>query len=539
LPAGTQTLRVDIAANDNYNAASATAEVTVAKAPLDVAVWTNGRYYYDPPRIYPADEVFGAMQGDFFNISFSTTAGANAPAGAYQLVPIFNDPGNVLRNYAINYANLAFTVYNPPIVLTDVQPLSAVRGSGNVTIVLRAAECAPFDPTLCSFGFVPESSVKWNSTSVATTFVSRTELRAVVPASFLTTHGVAYLTVGSPDPFAGGPVVKEFFITDAPTAVTTAATGSSAGDGPLMLETGSMGESEPNTLFIESDATGVGTVTIATYATNPAAAFAGADHFFDVFVAPGNTFTALTIRTCNVGSARQVFWHAATGWQPASHQVFSDATAESPACITVTVNNVDTSPAIADLSGTYFGVSNAPPVAPPDGRMFGRGHVNDGRLHHHFVFRALQRGSLDTARLEYWARTLKSGRHEDDIDDDAYSAETGGEPDSSYRRGRRVATNTFEATRIDSVAFLDDPGFKPHRGKDKRPPSVDTVTITGAGNWKGLAGYTFEARATDQGEPGRHRDLFSIVIKDARGIVVASVSSELDGGNVQSTRLRK
>ena len=64
-----------------------------------------------------------------------------------------------------------------------------------------------------------------------------------------------------------------------------------------------------------------------------------------------------------------------------------------------------------------------------------------------------------------------------------------------------------------------------------------SVRFSGTGNWNGLPGYTFEASATDNGEPGRNRDLFSLVVKDARGAIVANVSGDLDGGNVQFTRL--
>ena len=51
-------------------------------------------------------------------------------------------------------------------------------------------------------------------------------------------------------------------------------------------------------------------------------------------------------------------------------------------------------------------------------------------------------------------------------------------------------------------------------------------------------GYTFEVVATDQGEPGRHRESVAIVIRDASGQVVAEVSGDLDGGNVQSKRIK-
>jgi len=43
--------------------------------------------------------------------------------------------------------------------------------------------------------------------------------------------------------------------------------------------------------------------------------------------------------------------------------------------------------------------------------------------------------------------------------------------------------------------------------------------------------------ATDPGEPGRHEDTFSLVIKNSLGKIVAEVSGDLDGGNIQSTRL--
>ena len=69
------------------------------------------------------------------------------------------------------------------------------------------------------------------------------------------------------------------------------------------------------------------------------------------------------------------------------------------------------------------------------------------------------------------------------------------------------------------------------------PPRVDWVIFTGTGKWNGKAGYTFKVIATDKGEPGRRRDTFSLIVKDATGEVVTSVDDVLDGGNIQSTRL--
>jgi len=45
-----------------------------------------------------------------------------------------------------------------------------------------------------------------------------------------------------------------------------------------------------------------------------------------------------------------------------------------------------------------------------------------------------------------------------------------------------------------------------------------------------------ELKATDQGEPGADRDRFKIVIRDAQGNRVASVSEKIDSGNNQSEK---
>ena len=61
------------------------------------------------------------------------------------------------------------------------------------------------------------------------------------------------------------------------------------------------------------------------------------------------------------------------------------------------------------------------------------------------------------------------------------------------------------------------------------------VRLSGSGTWNGQWGYTFEATAADRGEPGR-KDVFSFVIKNRRGVVVASAHGTLSGGNIQSKR---
>jgi hypothetical protein len=87
-----------------------------------------------------------------------------------------------------------------------------------------------------------------------------------------------------------------------------------------------------------------------------------------------------------------------------------------------------------------------------------------------------------------------------------------------------------------NVVFSDDASLAPAAWP---MPTLDTVRIYGVGKWNGRPGYTFEASATDQGEPGRGRDTFSLTIRDPGGNVVANVSGILAAGNIQSMRTRR
>jgi hypothetical protein len=170
-------------------------------------------------------------------------------------------------------------------------------------------------------------------------------------------------------------------------------------------------------------------------------------------------------------------------------------------------------------------------VAPagPDGRMIGAGRIDEGRLRSRFVFRVAERNDTAYGRFEFWSIER---RHDQDDD----GACDGGR-DRDYGHQRRGVKSRFESTSIARVAFSDDPALEPGRGR--RHPAVDSVLFAGAGRWNGKAGYTFEVLATDAGEPGRHRDAFSLVVRDARGVVVAAVGGSIDGGNIESTRLRR
>jgi hypothetical protein len=203
---------------------------------------------------------------------------------------------------------------------------------------------------------------------------------------------------------------------------------------------------------------------------------------------------------------------------------------------TVTCTAKDAAGNMSTASFTVSVSAFAPPQQ-PDGRMFGAGNLTENGVHYHFIFRASQIHLADYAKVEFWLHDPRACRSSDDeLFDDSHT----GEHDPEYGRKHCNTTSVLDSAVITAVNFSDDPGFSPDKDKkNKAPkPTVDTVQIIGTGRWNGKAGYTFVLNATDQGEPGRNRDTFSIVVKDARGTIVATVSDTLDGGNIQSTRLK-
>jgi hypothetical protein len=148
------------------------------------------------------------------------------------------------------------------------------------------------------------------------------------------------------------------------------------------------------------------------------------------------------------------------------------------------------------------------------GEMRGDGFVRDDGAKYMFEFLARELASgAERARLsiridEDGRRKAKKGKKRDD---------------------------RFESRSVDDIVFSDDPGIRPGR---QRRPQVDTVLFRGVGEWNGTGGYRYEVFAQDEGEPGRHRESIRVKIWNSAGQLVASFEGELDGGNIQSGRIR-
>ena len=167
--------------------------------------------------------------------------------------------------------------------------------------------------------------------------------------------------------------------------------------------------------------------------------------------------------------------------------------------------------AAADAQGNRatggFRVTVTEPAQP--GRIIGDGRIESGGIRHDFEFAVEERTSgADAGTLRYRAKDDRRGRDHDD-------------------RFEGVATR---------AVFFNVDGVSPGRRPDG---GIDTALISGIGRWNGAAGYTFEAQATDAGEPGRGHDRFAVTIRDGAGRIVSSVDGMIDQGNIQSLRIAR
>ena len=80
---------------------------------------------------------------------------------------------------------------NPVPSISSLSPASAAAGSVAFTLTVSGSD------------FVASSAVNWNGTMLATTFVSASQLTALVPASDVTTAGTTTVTVVNPAPGGG------------------------------------------------------------------------------------------------------------------------------------------------------------------------------------------------------------------------------------------------------------------------------------------------------------------------------------------------
>jgi uncharacterized protein (TIGR03437 family) len=125
---------------------------------------------------------------------------------------------------------LAFSINQPPNpmpAITSLAPNTANAGSGGFTLTVNGS------------GFINSSSVRWQGSDRATTFISATQLTAAIPASDIATVGTVNVTVFNPAPGGGLSNTVGFSIGAPPNPVPTLASlnpvSATAGSGDFTL----------------------------------------------------------------------------------------------------------------------------------------------------------------------------------------------------------------------------------------------------------------------------------------------------------------
>ncbi len=160
-----------------------------------------------------------------WNGSFRTTTFVNSTQLTATIMAVDTATGGTARITVFNPAPgggtsspLTFNVNNPTPTLFSISPTSAVAGGPAATL------------TATGSNFVSASVVKWNSSSLATTFYSSTVLAAAIPAGEITSVGTAQVSVANPTPGGGDSNALTFTIEPPlPLAILTSRLPDSAG----------------------------------------------------------------------------------------------------------------------------------------------------------------------------------------------------------------------------------------------------------------------------------------------------------------------
>ncbi len=163
-------------------------------------------------------------------------------------------------------------LFHGTIFLFLLSALSAQSPAPLINQPLLPSATTPGGPqftlTVNGTGFVAASAVNWNGNALATTFVSSTELTAIVPATDIATASTSWVTVVNPAPGGGTSNVVFLPITTPTPSVafsrtdittgsgpTTAATGDFNGDGKLDLVISNNGSDNVSILLGNGDGT--------------------------------------------------------------------------------------------------------------------------------------------------------------------------------------------------------------------------------------------------------------------------------------------
>lgn len=254
--------------------------------------------------------------GQTFEIINNTSANpisgtfASLPEGAHVAL------GNA--QFTISYVggdgnDVVLTAVNATPAVSGVVPPRLVEGSGDTTITVNGT------------GFVNGSTVQFNGQALTTTFVSSTQLTAVVPAADMSEEGTGSVAVVTPGPGGGTSAATSVPIDDAPLTATGTTLNHSEGDAtPVSTVVATFTDADPNGTASDYTATidwGDGsTTTGAVTASPPPSAGPAASGTF--FVSGGHAYAedgkyTITVKIADAGGATATATSSVTVTEPA------------------------------------------------------------------------------------------------------------------------------------------------------------------------------------------------------------------------------
>lgn len=191
--------------------------------------------------VSPSTAIVGVASGTI-TITGANLASATVTVDGQSVTPISNTstqivlPGQTFSTagnkvIAITTAggsiNATLTVNNPAPTLSSLSPIEKTAGDPQFTLTVNGT------------GFIAGSAVRWNGSALTTTYISPTQLTAIVPGSLLASAGLATITVQTAAPGGGTSSGSTFTINavvlPAPALTSLAPTTGTAGTSSLLV----------------------------------------------------------------------------------------------------------------------------------------------------------------------------------------------------------------------------------------------------------------------------------------------------------------
>jgi hypothetical protein len=255
-----------------------------------------------------------------------------------------NNIGQVIgvSNLATGSHAFLATPINPLMLLSSLSPTEIQTGNPGISIRVNGTNFS----SLSIFRWY--DSLANTTTDLSTTFISSSELVAIVPSTLLTLPGTFEVRVINPVGSEVSSTPLAFYVVQNGAKVTNTSIqiSSSLYGSASAIISGNLG-----TNILTAKAIGSGSVILSQYDSNPAgeATLSANGNYFDVYTSQDSNFSSVTLQACNLNENSEVLWWNGSSWALVSPQIYSNG------YVSMDLSS-SSSPTLAQLKGTIFGV---------------------------------------------------------------------------------------------------------------------------------------------------------------------------------------